>query len=402
MQDTAALSDEFPKNIRYNILFLTKWYPNKFDPQLGIFVKKHAKAVSAYGNVKVLYICADDSLKSACETIIYTQKHFTEITVYYKKNSSLFKGFINLFRYINATRMGMREVQKSWRKIDLIHANVLVRTGLIALFIKKLKGIPYIITEHWTGYVSGKYEKQPFLKKWFTKLIIKNANVITTVSDNLRKKMLKLGLNGNYRVVPNIIESIELSSSQNEYDGRKKIKILTIADLADSHKNISGIIKAIAHIYQQNNSHIEYHIIGDGPDMSMLCGLAGSVQGIDKVIFFHGRQPNEYIYDFLKQIDFVIINSNFETFSVVAAEALINGKPVISTICGGPEEFITPDCGILIEPGDQKQLEDAIGKMIATYREYDALKLNRYITEKYSYQIVGHQFYSIYKEIIQH
>lgn len=401
MQDTAALPDEFYKNTRYNILFLTKWYPNKFDPQLGVFVKKHAKAVSAYSNVKVLYICADDSLTSACETAISTQKDFTEIIVYYKKSSSLFKGFINLFRYINAARMGMREVQKSWRGIDLIHVNVLVRTGLIALFIKKLKGIPYIVTEHWTGYVSGNYEKQSFLKKWLTKLIIRNANIITTVSDNLRKKMLKLGLNGNYQVVPNIIESIELSLSQNENDGRKKIKILTIADLVDSHKNISGIIKAIARIYQQN-SDIEYHIIGDGQDLSMLNELAGSVQDTDKFIFFHGRQPNDYIYDFLKRIDFVIINSNFETFSVVAAEALVNGKPVISTVCGGPEEFITPDCGILIEPGNQKQLEDAIGKMIATYKEYDALKLNRYITKKCSYPIVGHQFYTIYKEILHH
>ena len=33
-------------DIRYNILFLTKWYPNKFDPQLGVFVRKHAKAIS--------------------------------------------------------------------------------------------------------------------------------------------------------------------------------------------------------------------------------------------------------------------------------------------------------------------------------------------------------------------
>ena len=50
MQDNKAslpINSDSP-NIRYNILFLTKWYPNKFDQQLAIYVRKHAKAVNAY------------------------------------------------------------------------------------------------------------------------------------------------------------------------------------------------------------------------------------------------------------------------------------------------------------------------------------------------------------------
>lgn len=399
----STVLNETESPIRFNILFLTKWYPNKFDPQLGVFVKKHAKAVSDLCNVNVLYVCADQEITTTYETMISNPEGFTEIIVYYKKDNSLLKSIINPFRYIKANRIGIREVQKTLGVIDLIHVNVLNRPGLIALLINKLKGIPFIITEHWTGYVSGKYEKSGVLKKWFSKLIINNASAVTTVSESLKKKMHELGLHANYAVVPNIIESIDLaapSTNSASETAPAKIKILTVADLLDSHKNISGIIKAIAGISKQNST-IEYHIIGDGPDKQMLSSLADSLQGASKFIFFHGRQANEYVYDFLKQVDFVVINSNFETFSVVAAEALANGKPVISTICGGPEEFITSDFGILIEPGNQLQLEEAIVKMISTFKNYDAQKLNQYISQKYNYQTIGKQFYNIYKPLIK-
>ncbi|MES2396891.1 MAG: glycosyltransferase [Bacteroidota bacterium] len=398
----STVLNETESPIRYNILFLTKWYPNKFDPQLGVFVKKHAKAVSDLCNVNVLYVCADEYATTTYETILSDPEGFTEIIVYYKKDNSILKSIINPFRYIKANRIGIREVQKTLGVIDLIHVNVLNRPGLIALLINKLKGIPFIITEHWTGYVSGKYEKSSVLKKWFTKLIINNASAVTTVSESLKKKMQELGLHANYVIVSNIIENIDVPvpsiNSTNEHTPAK-IKILTVADLVDFHKNISGIIKAIASISKQNST-IEYHVIGDGPDKQMLSSLADSLQGATKFIFFHGRQANEYVYDFLKQVDFVIINSNFETFSVVAAEALVNGKPVISTICGGPEEFITPDFGILIEPGKELQLEEAIIKMISTFKNYDAQKLNQYISQKYNYQTIGKQFYNIYKPLI--
>jgi|GEM_PF-38779 len=399
--NTSAFLKEPESPIRFNILFLTKWYPNKFDPQLGVFIRKHAKAVSEFCNVNVLYVCPDNTIISKYETVVSNKQSCIEIIVYYKKSNSIFKSIINPYRYILANRIGIREVQKGLGAIDLIHVNVLNRPGLIALIIKKIKGIPFIITEHWTGYVSGSYEKSSLLKKWLNKLIIKNASAITTVSESLRKKMIELGLQGNYKVIPNVIETIDpITLFTNPLkNSQQKIKILTVADLVDSHKNISGIIKAVADISKQNQN-IEYHIIGDGPDKSMLSSLADSLQDDAKFVFFHGRQTNEYVYDFLRQIDFVVINSNFETFSVVAAEALANGKPVISTICGGPEEFINPDYGILIEPGNQSQLEEAIIKMISTYKTFDAKKLNQYITQKYNYQSIGKQFYTIYKSLI--
>ena len=44
------------------VLFLSQWYPHRNDPMFGLFVQKHAEAVSLYCQVKVLYIQPDQNI----------------------------------------------------------------------------------------------------------------------------------------------------------------------------------------------------------------------------------------------------------------------------------------------------------------------------------------------------
>ena len=63
----------------------------------------------------------------------------------------------------------------------------------------------------------------------------------------------------------------------------------------------------------------------------------------------HGFVTEEQKLELLTNADFHILNSDDEGFSVVTAEAILYGIPVIATKCGGPEDFVTPSTGILIE-----------------------------------------------------
>ena len=45
------------------ILFMSHWYPNRYDKMFGLFVQKHAEAVSIYCDVAVLYVHADENIK---------------------------------------------------------------------------------------------------------------------------------------------------------------------------------------------------------------------------------------------------------------------------------------------------------------------------------------------------
>jgi len=109
--------------------------------------------------------------------------------------------------------------------------------------------------------------------------------------------------------------------------------------------------------------------------------------------------PSE-IGNYFSESDFLITNSNYETFSVSTAEALAYGKPVISTRCGGPEEFIDETNGILIDVGDTKALVSAIEYMLDNSDKYDQEMISKNARINFSSEVIGEKIFEIYKEVI--
>ena len=74
---------------KYNILFLTSWYPNKIKPQAGNFIEKHALSVSLFCNVFVINVRAvNQKEKFIIEE--KSNKGIIEIRAYYKKYNRKF------------------------------------------------------------------------------------------------------------------------------------------------------------------------------------------------------------------------------------------------------------------------------------------------------------------------
>ena len=57
-----------PVHSYYKILFIPKWYPNRTNKFSGIFIEKHAKALAKECRVAVLYVGADENLKTKDES----------------------------------------------------------------------------------------------------------------------------------------------------------------------------------------------------------------------------------------------------------------------------------------------------------------------------------------------
>jgi glycosyltransferase involved in cell wall biosynthesis len=385
---------------KIKILFLTRWYPNETNIQLAVFIQKHAAAVAKYCDVSLLNIVSNEQQAEKFKITYSESDGFPAVIVYYRKIRFRFLGIeklVSFIRYLSAHKKGIKLLKQKFGNHHITHAYIFTRPVILAWWIKLLEGKPFVISEQWSGYVSGKYEKKNYFEKFLTKFLASKASAVTTVSEFLKKGMMRNGIKGNFYVIPNVIETDSNPLSEKINDGI--IKMLSVADLVDEIKNISGTIKAVAEIVKEY-PHARLDVVGGGHDAQTLEQLAEDLSLLNKNIFFHGMKTNQEVYQYLHQCDFLIMNSRFETFSSICAEAMSCGKPVVATRCGGPDEFVIPLTGILIEPGNHHELVSAIKSMIKNYQNYDAEQIKKYAAEKFNAATIGKQFAEIFKSIL--
>jgi len=96
---------------------------------------------------------------------------------------------------------------------------------------------------------------------------------------------------------------------------------------------------------------------------------------------FYGDIPRNEISDFYSKLDLFVSASRNETFGIVLIEAMSCGLPVIATKCGGPQEIVTEENGILIDKDNVQELAEAIENMSKNISRYNQNTI-RISTEK--------------------
>lgn len=362
---------------RKHIIFLTRWYPNKYDPMFGLFVQRHAEAAALFNDITVIYVHPDKNAKKRFETEHTEKQGIETIRVYYKKpDNKLF----SLIRFYKANKKALKLTTPA----DLFHVHILTRLGLIALYYKKYYNTPYIVTEHWSRYLYGN-DFHGFLRKKLTKQVVRNAKMVTTVTEDLAKAMKSHGLfNDDYVVLPNVVNIDMFHPVEKD---NHPIKIIHVSCFEDKSKNISGLLDAL-NIIKQKNIDFKCIFIGEGMDSDRMKDYASSLQLNDKVIFT-GLLEGQELADAVASGDFLVLSSHYENMPVVILEALACGLPIVSTNVGGIHEIIDDTNGILVKPDDTVQLAESIIQMINGCKNYNPQFLRNKVVEKYAYKNVG-------------
>jgi len=380
------------------VLFLSQWYPHRYDKMAGLFVQKHAEAVSLYCDVKVLYVHADENIDSF-EVITNKKNRITEVIVYYpcQKNRFLYKAY-KIVNYLKAYRKGYNEILKDGFKPEIVHVNILTRTGVIAYFIKILKGIPYIITEHWSRYLPIRNSYKGLLLKLTTQFIVKRAAAVLPVSGSLKNAMQNHNLkNENYYVVNNVVDNCFFAESITVH--RIKKRIIHISCFDNDAKNVCGILR-VAKELSNIRQDFEFILIGSGIDFEKTVAYSQTLNFHPGIIHFLGEKTTEEVSNWLKNSDIFVLFSNYENSPVVISESLSCGKPVISSNVGGISEHINVTNGVLIPAGNEVELLEKMNYMLDNYSNYNSEMIMDEAKKKFSYESVGNQVFEIYKKAL--
>lgn len=380
-------------------LFLSAWYPNRNDAMSGLFVRKHAEAVSRYCKVTVVYVHSDPSIRSN-ELIVQNYQQVKEILVYYPGGKNFPGRILKPFRFFFAYFQGLKWVFKMEGRPSLTHVNILTRTALPALFLKIFYRIPYVVTEHWSRYLPSRNAYHGMLRKWLTRIVVREAALIMPVSKSLQQAMIMHGLqNQHYNVINNVVDDFFFKTVSPEKTQVVKKQILHISCFDDEPKNITGMLRAIKELSMERNDFV-LTIAGTGKDELKIKTMARQLQFPEGMIVFTGElAPPDIAAEFAKTDFFVLFSTN-ENAPVVISESLACGKPVVSTNVGGIPEMLDSSNSILIHPKDEKALKEALNTMLDHYQEYDAQKIRMAAYPKYSYEKVGITIFESYKQVL--
>lgn len=374
---------------RKNILILPRWYPNVLDVQLGTFIQKQAILLRDDFDIMVIYVQAVTDQHNKFQIKESNQNGIVERIIYFKQNKGPFRKIINAKRYKKGQKLGLKS---TLFQPDLCHVHVPYRSAFLALELKR-KSIPFVITEHWSGHINGEFKMKNSIDKNIYKRVLAKAQSISTVSELLRENF-KANTGYDSEVIPNLIER---SSVSNQNQSSDKINILTVSDLIDTTKNISGLFYALKRTVEKKA--VMLNIIGGGPDEKKLKKLSKELD-LNEHVNFLGRLPHDEVLQYYNQCNFYICNSNFETFGMAVAEALMAGKPVISTICGGPNEYLHEKNAIQIRKNNPDDLHAAINGMCENYTQYSAEEIKEEITAKFGSEIIRKKWINFYNKAI--
>lgn len=133
-------------------------------------------------------------------------------------------------------------------------------------------------------------------------------------------------------------------------------------------KGQETMVRAMA-ILRQRHPGIHCLLAGgtseaDRPYLDRLDALCAE-HGMRDEVIFAGFQPNPI--DYMRVMDVVAHTSVApEPFGIVLLEAMLLGKPLVSTTTGGPAEVVANGVtGILVDPGRPELLADAITRLLS-------------------------------------
>lgn len=267
---------------------------------------------------------------------------------------------------------------------DLVHANFFM-SGMVAATIRRLLGIPFVITFHALGRVRRQHqgEADAFPESRFSieEQIIEDADQIIAECPQDREDLLRL-----YQADGAKIRVVPCGFDPEEFHPVDKTRARMILNLPQNdfmvlqlgrmvpRKGIDSVIQGFARFARDNRANTRLVVVGGespGPtvladqEMERLKRIAVDEQVDDRVVFA-GRIGREKLKYYYSAADVFVTLPWYEPFGMTPLEAMACGRPVIGTNVGGIKYSVEDgECGYLIPPRKPEMLGPCLSHLFA-------------------------------------
>jgi len=286
-------------------------------------------------------------------------------------------------------------------KFDLIHAHFIYPDGVIAAQIGKDLGAPVVVSEHsvWQQW----FQRHPRVRRQVEDALAGIAR-LTAVSESLRADMEGI-VAGRVPIdtLPNVVDDRTFFPAPRDANIERD-RLLFVGTIRRV-KGLDILVRALS-ILRKTRPAITLTVVGgafyrayarDERDTRALV----SALGLGDRVRFLGECSAHAVADEMRRSAMLVVPSRRETFSLVTAEALACGIPVVATRCGGPEEIVTPDVGRLVAVDDVDALVAGIEAVLDERERFSPAILRESAVSRYGSAIAAQRIGTLYARVIR-
>lgn len=369
--------------IKKKIVIFTATYP--IMDSAGIFVKDHAKMLASYGyEVTVLYIKGVKKIDGGCNIITHC---FDEgIEIYIKEELIVAATYTVPLTKIKMKRAGQALFLSYFSEHgqpDFAFSHFSFPSGIAAAYVCNKYKIKYIAVEHLSLLLG---EKKPWLNNVLANTL-ETADAFVCVSEGLKEGVCRrVKRNKQIYVIPNPLDPIfSFSPIQ-----KKSEFIFFSAGHLIPVKNYEALINAFALAFP-NEQNVRLRIAGNGNKGKFLRNKIKELDLCSRVELV-GEISREQMLQEYQHCDCFVSASLAETFGIVSREALIVGRPVLSTPTEGIKFGWSAANGLITNGFSTNDIADGLRRIYENNDGFDCKAISEYANQVFSVEAVGAEY----------
>lgn len=278
---------------------------------------------------------------------------------------------------------------------DIVQLNVIQKQGLLALSLLKNKHIPYIIVEHWSGYLpeNGMFLRMSKFKQKLYRIMAQEAQMVLTVSMPLQKAMQAAGVQAQrWGTIDNVVDEFFYREKTASLKEKRKKTLLHVSCFDEQAKNVTGLLRAAKMLSEKRRDWC-LRLVGTGVDYQKVRAYAQELQIPEGILEWTGELTPQQVAEEMHHADALVLSSRYETYGVVLAEAFSAGLPILSTPVGIAEEV-----GALIVPQEIAQHKaGTFAEFMETILQNSKFRIQESdVSDRFSSKTIGKKLMGIY------
>lgn len=374
---------------RLRILHIANWYPNRLDANEGSYVREHIRSLAPHSDNHVIQVRTVKSKEYGLSANFKTER--TKISdnessvLFFVQTTRSF--FIELFTFL--LLLNQLVIKRKAKGFDVINIHIAYPLGTWLNWIRPFVKQPFVFTEHWSAYHFNFYldPKTPGLER--ARRIFRRNIPVITVSEALANDIRNFsGAQIRHEVVPNAVDTTIFRYSGN-------VPSSPVFLMANSWSPVKQPLLAIEAFEKLLATHpaAQLKIAGysRGDEWEKM-KLYVADKKLDKNITFLGKLTREQIAAELWVCTALLQPTRYETFSVICAEAICCGTPVVASAVGGIPGFINDTNGILVA-NEATAWQKAMEAMITRNASFNRKAIADDAAKRFSSAGVGQRYF---------